>query len=271
MDNETIYKALKKCNNIGKKMGSGSYILVDGILMAESFVEEDDTKSVPFSIAFLDDKTISQLDALSYIGLEIDGLKLYEYSNQYDFGGFTIGNDSIDIIFNTTYEDNKGYINKFKDILRSKGYTDDQIAFHEFSMYKSDINVYEEYIKYKKNNKPEQIATTISLPMKIIDKDNYFLKNGNRIIDSLSNQNLLYEKELVSEVYNEILDSKSPMELSVGDIKIRLMKSVFVTGSTKSDASILLYDTPKKDILYMVIKITTSSITVCNIYKIHNY
>ena len=48
---------------------------------------------------------------------------------------------------------------------------------------------------------------------------------------------------------------KKVKELSVGDIKIRLMKSVFVTGSTKSDVSILLYDTPKKDILYMVKKV----------------
>ena len=35
--------------------------------------------------------------------------------------------------------------------------------------------------------------------------------------------------------------------------------------------TILLKKKKKKDILYMVIKITTSSITVCNIYKIHNY
>lgn len=271
MDTESIYKALIKCNNIGKKMGNGIYVIVDGLLVSESDLDDDDTKSTPFSIAFLDDKLVKQMDALSFIGLEIDGLKLYEYNNKYTFNRFEVDDKYVNVLFNTTYEDIDGFKDNFNNLLKEKGYSNEQIKYHELMNYEADINVYEYYIKYKKQNNPEVINTTISLKMKIVKKDNRYIKKANEIIDLLSYRQVIGEKELMSEIYTKIISSTSPIELSVNNINLRMMKSLFVTGSTKSDVYIRLYDSDNDNISYMVLYIKTSSTTVCNIYKVINY
>ena len=270
MDKNNIFTALKKCNNIGKKLGSGTYIIVDGMLISEGVDDENETASSPFAISFLDDKLIKQLDALAYIGLEVDGLKLYEYINNYEFDGFNVSDKYIYAIFNTTYVDDKGFINDFNNILREKGYTEEQIGYHEFMMYSADINVYEEYIKYKKSNKPKEIHTHINLPLKVITEKHELLKKANNIIDELSTRELVGEKELLPEIYSKILESKSPVELDVGDIHLRLMKSLFVTGTTKSKVLIKKIFC-SKNTRYLIIEIENSGITTCNIYKILKY
>ena len=73
-DQKTLFSALKKCNQIGKKLSyDGTYIMVSGMMMGYTWQEMDETEARGLCVSFIESKLLNKLDALPYIGLKING------------------------------------------------------------------------------------------------------------------------------------------------------------------------------------------------------
>lgn len=274
IDDKTIFSTLKKCNQIGKKLSNnGVYLMVSGMMIGYSEQQMDETEAQGLGISFIENKLLSKLDAIPYIGLKIDGNQLYQYSQEYDFEKFSISNEYLNIEFKATEATDEDFNNDFKKDALKKGYNENSIDIGISNNFSNDIDLYEFYLNYKKTYKPKVKILTKSVKCKIIDYDNKILKKANSIISSLEKCTFLGYKELQPEIFDRMISSTQPvdMKIPIGDNKndsypIRLMKSLFNTASTKSSCELRLVDA---DIYkYLIIEITNSGFITCMIYKV---
>lgn len=275
-NSDTIYKALIKINQIGKKLSPDSiYILSNGLLLSYRKQTMSEVEANPISIASIDKSLYKKIDGLGdNIGIKIDGDKLYNFSKEYEFKNIDISNDGV--LFNFIYfaVNNTKYEDTFKEILLEKGFSKDEIEYHSRLGFKNNMDMYDLYNKYRTKNEPKKEETTISLLCKYAYIDNPIYKKCNKLIDHIYDADLLYCKNIESEILEIITASKQPVTKTFGlnngnKIKLRLMKSLFNPISTKSNAEITILK--NKDTYYLIVHVLNSGIDVFNIYKVLVY
>ena len=114
-DQKALFSALKKCNQIGKKLSyDGTYIMVSGMMMGYTWQDMDETEARGLCVSFIESKLLNKLDALPYIGLKINGNELYSASQEYEFERFTINSDYLFIEFKATEATEASFNEDFK-------------------------------------------------------------------------------------------------------------------------------------------------------------
>ena len=274
-DHKTIFSSLKKCNQIGKKLStSGKYILINGMMIGYQKPAMDETEAAGLSVSFIEDKILNKMDAIPYIGIEIDGNLLYQISQECEFIQFTIDDSFLHIEFKALEADNDS--DSFKKFAIEKKYKPEDIDIGLATNFTNDIDLYELYINYKKSYKPEMKTVIKSIDCKIIKniEDSKILKKSKKIIGQLENAKFLGYKELQPEIFERLFMSSQPIELKINidDDKmysIRLMKSVLNTATSKSTCEIRLLG--HDDFSFLIIEITSGGFITCNIYKVINF
>lgn len=273
---EAIYKTLLKVNQIGKKLSNTSeYILSNGIILGYSKQEMSDTEANPVSVGFIDKSLHKKLDGLGdHIGLLINGDDLYEHSKNDEFDSIEISKDSIIINFVHYSVNESSYEENFKDLLRSKGYSDEDIEISYMSNYMNNIDIYDLFLKYKKDYVPVKEKSIIGFKCYFAYTNNYMYKKSENIISELTNSKLLYTENINRDILDIMLTSKQPVirkcELMNGNnIKVRLMKSLFMPISSKNDAYIHIFESSKRYLLITQIELT--GVTLFNIFQIVDY
>ena len=272
---ESIYKSLLKVNQIGKKLSPNSlYILTNGVMISYYEQEMSDTEANHIGMAFLDNSLHKKLDGIGdNIGILIDGDKLYELSKNYDFDSISLTKHGININFIYYAVNESNYEERFKDILRAKKFSEDEILIASNNDYKNNIDIYDLYLKYKKENKPVEERSTISTTCKFITTDNYMYQKTHNIINEINNSELLYYDDIQEEILNLVLNSRHAITLKFPvegkDFKIRFMKSLFNPITSKSTSSILIYKNSNRYLLGIQINLT--GMIVVKIYSIVNY
>ena len=115
-DQKALFSALKKCNQIGKKLSyDGTYIMVSGMMMGYTWQDMDETEARGLCVSFIESKLLNKLDALPYIGLKINGNELYSASQEYEFERFTINSDYLFIEFKATEATEASFNEDFKN------------------------------------------------------------------------------------------------------------------------------------------------------------
>ena len=146
-DQTSVYKTLLKINQVGKKMASHSkYIISNGILITYSKQEMGDTEANPVSIGFIDDKLYKKLEGLGdNIGIKINGNDLYKMSQEYDFDSIEYSEAEECIKINFVYYDinNNSYEENFKNILKEKGFKEEDIETASMLNYTNNIDMYD--------------------------------------------------------------------------------------------------------------------------------
>lgn len=274
---KNIFSALKKCNQIGKKLStSGLYILTDGMMIAYEDQNQDEVEAVGLGIAFIETKVMSKMDALPYMNILIDGNTLYQLSQDGEFLRFTTDSRNIYIEFKTveTEEVSDG----FKSLALEKGFSEESIMSGLLTNFeKSDIDLYELYLKYKKENKTKTKSVVKKLECPIIHNlsKNKIIKKANKVINEICSSTFVGYKELQQEIYDRLYDASQPVEFKIvpddeNDVRvIRLMKSVLNGGSSKSNCELRLFD--RDHYSYLIVELTVSGFVVCNIFKVVNF
>lgn len=274
-DHKTIFSSLKKCNQVGKKLSSsGKYILIDGMMIGYQKPEMDETEAVGLGISFIEEKILNKMDAIPYIGIEIDGNLLYQTCQECEFIQFTIDKKFLYIEFKALEADDES--NSFKEYAIEKGYKPKDIDIGLSSNFANDIDLYELYINYKKSYKPKMKTVIKSIDCRIIKdiNDSKILKKCRKIIKQLEQSKFLGYKELQPEIFERLFTASQPIELKINidDDKIypiRLMKSVLNTATSKSTCEIRLLSCD--DFSFLVIEITSSGFITCNVYRVINF
>lgn len=280
MDVKKCFNALKKCNEIGKKMTPCSkYILINGMIIAYQNIFDKDDKDMytaqGLNISFIDDKICKDLDALCYIPLLIDGIELYRISKEYEFNRFKIDDDFLYLIYRGLYTDAESFNDDFIKFAMGKGFNKSHIKNELSSNFNNDIDLYEIYINYKKTYKPKEIYKEFIIKCKILYKENTIINKSNEIIKDLLNCEYISKKELDCEIWQRILNSGKPVTLKFKEnnnelFKIRLMKSLFKTATTSSKINIKLIK-KSDNIYYAIINIINKGFQTNIIYKTIKY
>lgn len=274
---KNIFSSLKKCNQIGKKLSSdGTYILTDGMMIGYTSQNQDEVEAVGLGISFIETKILSKMDALPYMNILIDGNLLYQTAQDGEFLQFSVDSKNVYIEFKTmeTEEISVG----FKLLALKKGFSEESIDSGLLTNFeKSDIDLYELYLNYKKNNKPKTKSVIKKLECPIINNfnKNKIIKKTNKVINEILKSKFIGYKELQPEIYDRLYNSTQPIEFKIssenedGTRVIRLMKSILSGGSSKSTCELRLFDSD--DYSYLIIELTMSGFVVCNIYKVVNF
>ena len=278
IDETSVYKNLLKINQVGKKMAPHSkYIISNGVLLAYNKQAMGDTEANPVSIGFIDEKLYKKIEGIGdNIGIKINGDELYQFSKEYDFDSIEYDNEKYCLKINFVYYsiNNNSYEEKFKDILRSKGFKDDEIETSSMLNYTNNMDMYDLYLNYKKTTEPQKEKTVITLNYKSVDISNYMFNKSNKVINTLSESELLYDEDIEREILDIIISNNQPvirkLLLSNGEtVKVRFMKSIFSPIASKNDAGIKIYKYEDKYIL--VSKINLSGVILFNIFQILVY
>lgn len=275
MNNEEIFGALKKCNQIGKKLSlDGIYLLVSGMMIGHKFQDISEPEASGLGISFIESKILNKLGAIAYIGIKIDGNLLYQMSKEYEFKNFDIDDKYLNINFNATIATDESFNDDFKLAALERGFKDVEIDDGIASNFNNDIDLYEFYLKYKKVYKPSVKTTIKSLKCKIIKDDEKILKKSNSVIDKLSTGKFIAYKTMSSEIIERILEASQPIEIKLESEEkkiyiLRIMKSLFLTASSKSECEIRLIG--NGDFNYLIIEIINSGFITCIVYKIINF
>ena len=122
LDQKTIFSNLKKCNQIGKKLSSdGIYILVSGMMIGYDDLPLDATEANSLSISFIESKILEKMDAIPYIGIMIDGNKLYQMASEFDFDRISIDSQYLNIEFIGYETSDSQVIDDFRAAAKEKG------------------------------------------------------------------------------------------------------------------------------------------------------
>ena len=278
IDQTSVYKTLLKINQVGKKMAPHSkYIISNGVLIAHSKQGMGDTEANPISIGFIEDKLYKKLEGLGdNIGIKINGNDLYKMSQEYDFESIDYCEDDECVKINFVYYsiNNNTYEENFKDILRSKGFDDNDIERSAVLNYTNNMDMYDLFLNYKKTTEPQKEKTFISIICKFVKTNNFMNKKSDTIIDELTNSELLYDEDIERDILDIIISNSQPvirkLLLSNGDtIRVRFMKSIFSPIASKNNAGIKIYKSDDKYIL--VSSIELSGVTLFNIFQILKY
>lgn len=276
IDDNTTYKALLKVNQIGKKISNNSkYILSNGIILGYSKQIMSDTEANPVSIGFIDKSILKNINDLGTgKGLLINGNTLYQYSKDYEFDSISEIDDGISINFIYYAVDDNAYIENFKDILRENKFSEDEIKRAEPSNFTINMDMYDLFLNYKKNCKPVQQKTIVSIELKYVYTYNFMYKKAEEVINLLNNYNLVYKEDIEREILDIIIGNNQPVirkfKLCNGEkIKIRLMKSIFSPIASKNNASISIYN--DEDDYVLCAKSECTGVSLFNIYRILKY
>jgi len=273
---ESIYKALLKANQIGKKLAPHSnYILSNGIMISHDEQEMSVTIANPISIGIIEKSLYKKLEGIGdKIGILICGNTLYKYSQEYEFGNIEITNDGIKVNFVYYSLNEDSYDKNFVKILLSKGFKADEISYAATTNYTSNMDMYDLFLDYKKNYEPVKEKTYISVLCEYVTEDNYLFKKSEKAINLLNKSELVYEEDIIQDIFNIIFTAEQPVtrkfELNTGkQIKVRLMKSLFNPVSTKSSTGLSIYK--YKDMYLLVSRADVTGVTVFNIYQILDF
>ena len=271
---EEIYKTLLKVNQVGKKLTTNSkYILNNGIVFGYSKQEMSDVEANPVSIGIIDEKLCKKINGFDRYGLLIDGNELYKMSQEYDFDHISLSPESININFVYYAVDDNKYIEDFQNLLKDKGFKDEDIKIAAGTNYTSNIDMYDLYLGYKKNVEPSNTKHFCVVKCYFTNINNFMYKKVSEIIYKIHDSKSIYEEDIKQEILDIITGSAQPvirnLHSNIGDISIRLMKSMFNPISTKNSAalSIRIYN----EDLYLITITNNPAVTIFNIFKIIKY
>ncbi len=272
MNHDEIFNALKKCNQIGKKLATGKYILVSGMMIGYDELDPLETEAYGLSVCFIENKLLSKMDAIPYIGIEIDGNELYQVSQECKFIKFTVDSSYLNIEFDMVTTTDSSFNDEFMNLAIDKGYDKDEIKTEINNMFANNIDLYELYLNFKKEYKPQTKNIIKTVRCKIIDKHNNILKKSKDIINDLKVSHFLGYKELRPEIIERILGSSQPINVQVDTentkFSIRIMKSLLVSATSKSNCEFRIFENNKFS--YLVVEVSNSNFITCTIYKIIN-
>jgi hypothetical protein len=274
------YSALKKCNNIGKKLNkSSSYILINAMMLGWNEQGMDETEANPLGVSFIETKLLEQLGALAYLGIMIDGNKLYQYDKTYEFSKFQLTDKYLNIIYISdeieTLSDCQSVISsKFGKYALEKGFTKKDIEEGAYTEYmNSDIELYELYIKFKKGLISNTVRKEKIVKCRIIDSNNFILKKTNKVMSKLKSANVIYEKDIEPDLFNTVLNNNRPIVIKFNNKGskpiIRLMKSLFNTATTKSNISMKVVE--NEDNSYLILYVGNTGFLTCLVYRVLLY
>lgn len=276
-NHKEIFTALKKCNQVGKKLASnGKYILTDGMMIAYKKPEQDETEANGLSVAFIDNKVMSKMDALPFMNIEIDGNLLYKISQEGEFIQFTADRNNLYIEYNA-YE-LEDISDKFREFAMSKGFKEEEInlALETNFENNTDIDLYELYLKYSKKN--EQVVTVSkTAAFKRIKKqeESKILKKCVKTLNKLNGCRFIGYEELSSEDMEKLVNSTQPIEFKIKSDDdnetyiIRLMKSILSGANAKAACELRLFNNGKH--LYLIVEIGVSGFIICNLFRVVNF
>lgn len=274
-NHKDIFSALKKCNQIGKKLATnGKYILTDGMMIGYCKPAQEEHEAVGLGISFIDSKVLSKMDALPYMNIIIDGDELYQVSQESEFLQFTVDNNNVYIEFKAV--ETEEISDTFVEFAIEKGFKEEDIQSGLLTNFeKSDIDLYELYLNFKKNNKPK----TKSIIKRVICKRVYksddckILRKTKKVFKQLEQCKFLGYKELQPEIYEKLYNANQPLEFKINIDNethiIRLMKSVLNGGSAKSDCEIRIVGNEYSS--YTIIELGVSGFIICNIFRIVDF
>lgn len=282
MDVKKCFNALKKCNEIGKKMTQSSiYVLINGMIIAyqNKYDKDDKNEYVAYgvNISFIGDKLCKDLDALCYIPVIINGTDFYRMTKEYQFNRFEIDDDYLYIIYRGLFTDDSNFNNDFIELAKSKGYHESYIQSEINNGFNNDIDLYEIYLNYKKTYKPKEQYKEFKIECKILKDSNDIIDKSNDIISELELCEYITEKDMDSEIYQKIMNSGRPTVFKFRDnndneiFKIRLMKSLFKTASTSSNINIKLLKNENNNFYYVLLNIINKEFHTVIIYRAVNY
>lgn len=282
MDAKKCFTALKKCNEIGKKMTQSSiYILINGMIIGyqDEFSRDDKEEYAAhgLAISFIDEKICKDLDALCYIPLLINGTDIYRMNKEYDFDRFEIDDDYLYLIYKGLGADESDFVNDFIQFAKSKGFDEHHISTEIDCNFTNDIDLYEIYLNYKKTYQPKEKYMEFKINCEILKEENNIVKKSNDIINLLSNTKLISEKNIDTDIYQRVLNSGKPTTLKFRDndeneiFKLRLMKSLFKTASTTSKIFIKLCKNINDDFYYVLLNIVNKGFHTVMIYRAIDY
>lgn len=283
MDLKKCYTAFKKCNEIGKKMSPSSmYILVNGMMISyqDKFDEGDKEEYVAhgINISFIDEKICKDLDALCYIPLLINGTDVYRMNKEYDFDRFEINEDYLYLVYKGIVADESDFTNDFIDFAIDKGFNKEYVWNEIQSNFSNDIDLLEIYIKYKKQYKPKEKYKEFKIECEILKEENDMIKKSNKIIKELLSSNIIAEKDIDDAIYQRVLIMEKPTTLKFRNdndeevFKLRVMKSLFRTGSTSSKTSIKICKNKDDDnSYYILLNIINKGFHNVIVYRAINY
>lgn len=278
IDQTSVYKTLLKINQVGKKMAPHTkYIISNGILIAYNKQAMGDTEANPVSIGFVEDKLHKKLEGIGdSIGVKVNGDELYKMSQEYDFDSIEYCEDEQCLKVNFVYYsiNNNSYEENFKNILRDKGFKDQDIETASMLNYTNNMDMYDLFLNYKKNVSPQKEKTFINVICKFVNVDNFMIKKSDKIIDELNESELLYDEDIEREILDIIISTNQPVIRKlylINDevLRVRFMKSIFSPIASKNNAGIKIYKSNKRYIL--VSKIELAGVTLFNIFQILKY
>ena len=273
-----IFSSLKKCNQIGKKLStSGKYILIDGMMIGYQKPKMDETEANGLGISFIENKLLSKMDGLPYIGVEIDGNELYQVYQDSEFIKFMIDSTYLYLEFKSTETEEES--DGFKELALEKGFKESDIDIGLATNFDSttDIDLYELYINYKKTYKPKTKVVTKTIKYRIIKnvEDCKILRKTRKVFKRIENAKFLGYKELQPEIFDKLFNATQPIEIKINNeitndvFILRLMKSVLNTATSKSNCEMRLLDCGEYS--YLIVEIGISGFITCNIYRVVNY
>ena len=275
MDDTKCFNALKKCNEVGKKLNDSSYILYDGMIFADKVV--DGAIAPCYSISIISDKIINDLDAINYIGLKIEPSELSSLYKDYDFDRFEMNGSYLKIVFKGLYLSDEDINNDFtKFAIEKFGKTQEYIENMISRDFDTDIDLYESYIKFKKGYDNKGHYREFSYNAKIIHDNTKLLNKMNKIIDRINNGYMFAYREFDDDVYEKIINAEKPIDIRFEDdngniFKMRIMKSLFKTCVKSSNTSIRIIKINDKGEFYVLVYVNNKSFNNICIYKALNY
>lgn len=274
-NHKDIFSALKKCNQIGKKLATNSkYILTNGMMIGYCKPAQEEHEAVGLGIAFIDNKILSKMDALPFMNIIIDGDELYQISQESEFLQFTVDNRNVYIEFKAL--ETEEISDAFLEFASEKGFKEEDIQTGLLTNFeKSDIDLYELYLNYKKNNKPKTKTVIKRVECERIYRqdDCKILRKTIKVFKQLEKCNFLGYKELQPEIYEKLYNANQPIEFKINIDEevhiIRLMKSVLSGATAKTNCEIRLLGNDNKT--YIIIELQMSGFIICNIFRIIDF
>lgn len=275
-EQKTIYKNLLKINQVGKKMAPHSkYILSNGILISYNKQGMSDTEANPVSIGIVDDKLLKGLYSIgNNIGIKINGDDLYKASQEYEFDSLELNEEAECLKINFIYYsiNESSFEDNFKDILRSKGYKEEEIEISSALNYTNNMDIYDLFLVYKKNYEPVKEKTIFEVICKFANDKNFMVKKSEEIIDMIDRSVILYqEDEIDRDILDVIISTNQPITMNVKlinneNFRIRIMKSIFSPIASKNSAGFKICK--YHDMFILITKINLSGVTLFNIFQV---
>lgn len=267
-----IFSALKKCNQIGKKLSeNGIYYLINGMLLAYDVSNYEDQLPANISVAFLDPNLINKLEGLAFIGLQINGNELYQISQAGEFLNFeALPNGDVRLVFSMAEADNDAFMNSFIEHMLSDGYNEETIKYSISMHFNNDIDIYEKYIKFKNSFDNHSVSIKKNFDIHMIKDENPDMNKIETVIDQLYHGYLIAHSNFSKESTERIFESAKPVDVSFktesSTLVIRLMKSLCKIADKSSELDLRLVSVNSD--MYLIVETSSGKSIINSIYKI---